>query len=81
MKVVRTQSKGMVTIPAEYREKLGIDENSLMQVKLVSGGVLFTKLNYGVETGNLWLDKKIKTWLKEDKLDTKTAKKLQKLLK
>jgi len=80
MKVVRTQSKGMVTIPAEYREKLGIDENSLMQVKIVSGGVLFVKLDYGVETKNLWLDKKIKTWLKEDKLDTKTAKKLQKLL-
>ena len=81
-KVVRAQSKGMVTIPAEFRQKLGIDANSLLEARLVDDGVLFVKMTYNQpEHVEIYDDKQIQEWLEEDKLDTKTAKKIEKLLK
>ena len=80
-KVVKTQSKGMVTIPIEYREKLGIEANSLLKAELVDNGVMFVKINYEPEESEIYSDKKIKEWMKTDKLDAETAKKLKKLFK
>ncbi len=80
-KVVRTQSKGMVTIPIEYRERLGIDANSLLKVELVDNGVIFMKINYEPEETEIYSDAQIKRWMKADKLDAETAKKLKKLFK
>jgi bifunctional DNA-binding transcriptional regulator/antitoxin component of YhaV-PrlF toxin-antitoxin module len=80
-KVVKTQSKGMVTIPVEYREKLGIEANSLLKAELTDNGVMFVKINYEPEKNEIYTDKQIKEWMKEDKLDAQTAKKLKKLLK
>ena len=42
-KVIRAQSKGMVTIPSTFCVKLGIKPNSLLEAKLVDNGVLFSK--------------------------------------
>ncbi len=81
IKIVKPQSKGMVTIPVEFRQKLNIDENSLLEVKLLDNGIAFIKLDYRPETYEVYSDKEIKTWLKEDKIDQKTAKKLDKLIK
>ena len=85
IKVVKPQSKGMVTIPVEFREKLGINENSLLQVKLVKNGVIFLKVEYdtGVKTPSieLYSSAQIKQWSKEDKLDKITLEKLKKLFK
>lgn len=80
-KVVKTQSKGMVTIPAEFRQKLEIDENSLLEAKLINNGVIFTKIVYTPPETEIYSDKKIKEWMKDDKMDKKTAQKLKKLLK
>lgn len=80
-KVVKTQSKGMVTIPVEFREKLGIDPNSLLEVKMVEDGVLFVKLEVQPKEIEIYSDKQIAEWMKDDKIDPKTAKKLEKLLK
>lgn len=80
-KIVKTQSKGMVTIPVEFRQKLNISENSLLEAKLLDNGIAFIKLDYRPETYEIYSDKEIKTWLKEDKIDKKTAKKIDKLIK
>lgn len=79
-KVVKTQSKGMVTIPVEYRESLDVNENTLFEVKLIDNGVVFTKVNMKSEN-EIYSDKQIQKWMKEDKLDGNTVKKLQKLFK
>lgn len=79
-KVVRPQAKGMVTIPIEFRKKLGINENSLLEAKLTDCGVTFIKIDFRQES-ELFTDTEIKEWMKEDKLDKKTIKKLEKLLK
>ncbi|MDP4008744.1 MAG: AbrB/MazE/SpoVT family DNA-binding domain-containing protein [Candidatus Peregrinibacteria bacterium] len=80
-KVVRPQSKGMVTIPKEYREALGIDEDSLLEVQLIDNGVQFIKVTYTSEPApgevvELFSDKEISEWKRNDKLDGSTIKKL-----
>ncbi len=80
-KIVRSQTKGMVTIPVEFREKLAIDENSLFEASITANGVLFTKINYEKKEPDVYSDSQIKKWLKEDALDPKTARKLKNLLK
>lgn len=81
-KIVKPQSKGMVTIPVEFREKLGIDSDSLLEVKMINNGVSFIKINYKPQQEiGIYSEKQIKKWLKDDKLDAKTVKKLEKLLK
>ena len=77
-KMVRTQEKGLVTIPIEFRERLGIEKNSLLQAKLTKDGVLFVKVTTKVE--KLYSDEDIKKWMQEDRLDGKTLKKLDQLL-
>lgn len=80
-KIVKPQPKGMVTIPIEFRQKLNINENSLLEVKLLDNGIAFIKLDYMPENYAIYSDKEIETWLKEDKIDKKTAKKLDKLIR
>ena len=36
-KVIRPVRSGQITIPAEFRERLGIDADTLLQISLVSG--------------------------------------------
>lgn len=80
-KVVKTQSKGMVTIPREYREKLGIEGNCLMEVKIIDDSVVFKKIGINEEKTEIYSDSKIQKWLKEDKIDSATVAKIKKLLK
>ena len=35
--IIRSLRSGQITIPAPFREKLGIDNNSLLQLTLVAG--------------------------------------------
>ncbi|MFA5828957.1 MAG: AbrB/MazE/SpoVT family DNA-binding domain-containing protein [Candidatus Gracilibacteria bacterium] len=86
IRIVRTQSKGMVTIPAEFRQKLGINENSLLEAKIVKKGILFLKINYNSlkiekkQPGEIYSEKQIQEWLLRDKLDARTQAKVKKLL-
>ncbi|KKP36303.1 hypothetical protein A2483_05790 [Candidatus Peregrinibacteria bacterium RIFOXYC2_FULL_33_13] len=80
-KIIKIQTKGMVTIPIEFREKLGIEPNSLLEAKIVDNGVFFAKVEYNAPKVNLYSDEEIKEWMIADKIDEKTAKKLAKILK
>ena len=87
-KIVQTHAKGMVTIPAEFRAKLGIEEDTLLKVKLVKNSVVFVKVEYVSgpkrnqhEQAQWYSDSQIKQWLADDKLDARTAAKLKKLFK
>lgn len=79
-KVVRAQSKGMVTIPIEFRKQLNIDENTLLEAKLTKNGVTFMKIDFSEEP-EVFSDAEIAEWLEADKLDVATLKKVEKLLK
>ncbi len=81
LKYVQPQKKGMVTIPREYREILGIDESTILTVKIYKEGVFFKKIEKEDDQIEIYSKKRIQDFLEEDKIDAKTAKKLEKLLK
>lgn len=79
-KIVKTQEKGMITIPAEYRRKLDIQPNALMEARIVDHGVLFTKISSSQTPTRLYSNEEIAQWLEEDKLTPEAAAKVKKLL-
>lgn len=55
-RIIRSQRDGKVTIPAEFREALGIDGESLLQLTLVQGELRIKPVTSTVpEQGSPWL--------------------------
>jgi AbrB family looped-hinge helix DNA binding protein len=82
IRLVKLYAKGQITIPAEFRKRLGIDENTLLRLKLKGSKIEITPVRI-VEEGR-WLreysDDEIEAFLEEDKIDASTAAKVRKLL-
>jgi len=82
IRLVKLYAKGQITIPAEFRKRLGIDENTLLRLKLKGSRIEITPVRI-VEEGR-WLreysDDEIEAFLEEDKIDASTAAKVRKLL-
>lgn len=54
-KVVRPLRNGQITIPAEFRQKLEIDEHTLLQIVLVSGELHIRPVRIANrQAGSLW---------------------------
>ena len=55
-KIVRAWRSGQITIPADFREKLGIDSETLLQISLTAGELRIKPVK-AVETvaGSPWL--------------------------
>ena len=78
---VRVQAKGQITIPAEFRKKLGIDTDTLLDVTLTEGKLEITPIKIqDNEILREYTDKDIQRFLQEDKIDSQTAKKVRALL-
>lgn len=55
-KVVRPLRSGQITIPAEFRRQLGIDEHSLLQLTLAGGELRIKPMTVAERThGSSWL--------------------------
>ena len=80
-RLVKPYAKGQITIPAEFRERLGIDEDSILQLELKGSKIEITPLR-AVEDMLLreFDDTEIKAFLEEDKIDTETANRVRELL-
>lgn len=81
-RLVKLYERGQVTIPAEYRQRLGIDENSVLQMRLRGTRIEITPLKVVGEDRLLreYEATEIEAFLREDKIDRKTAAKARKLL-
>ncbi len=80
-KVVRTQAKGQVTIPREFREALGIEAETLLSISLVGDRLEITPLRPDQEALRRYTDQDIERFMAEDRLDEETARRVQGLLK
>lgn len=81
-RLVKPYAKGQVTIPADFREKLGIDENTILQMELKGSRIEITPLRL-VDEDRLLRDydtSEIEAFLEEDKIDSETASKARALL-
>ena len=79
-KIVRSLDKGQITIPAEFRERLGIEADTLLSVSLVEGKLEIVPVKLGEETLRQYDDQEIRRFLEEDKIDPETAAKVRDLL-
>ncbi len=54
-RIVRSLRNGQITIPAEFRRQLGIQDESLLQVTLDNGELRIAPLSTRQATGSPWL--------------------------
>ncbi len=80
-KVVRSLSKGQITIPREFRDALGIDSETLLSVSLVDDHLEITPLRQSNEAIRRYSEDDISRFLEEDKLDPETAERVKELLR
>jgi|SRR3989338_10811855 len=56
--LVKALRSGQITIPSEFREKLGIDEDSLLQINLTEGELRIKPVKVSQKAGDsLWFKK------------------------
>jgi len=81
-RLVKPRARGQITIPADFREVLGIDENTVLQMRLRGTKIEITPLRV-VDDDQLLREydpADIQAFLEEDKLDRRIAEKARKLL-
>ena len=81
-RLVRLYARGQITIPSEFRLRLGIDESTVLQMRLKGSSLEITPLRVVDEDRLLreYDPAEIQAFLRDDKLDRKTAAKARKLL-
>lgn len=80
--IIQPLDKGQITIPIEFRKRLGIDKNTLLKVSLQKNSLIIEPLNVDWKEKYIreFTDGEIEQFVKDDKLDRKTVQKLKKLL-
>ncbi len=81
--IIKPLDKGQITIPIAFRKTLGVDNTTLYKAQLKKDGILLTPLQIKWQDKYIreFSDNDIQGWLKEDKLDKKTLKKIKRYLK
>ena len=82
-KFVRLLSRGQITIPIEFRKKLGIDTNTILSLALRGNKIEIVPAvvrEVGEEELREYTDKEISQFLQDDKIDRETARTVKRLL-
>ena len=82
-KLVRPLSRGQITIPIEFRKKLGIDANTILSLALRGNKIEITPAivrEVGEEELREYTDEEISQFLRDDKIDRETARTVKRLL-
>ena len=81
-KLVRPLPKGQITIPIEFRRRLKIDDKTILSLSLKGSTIEILPLRLADQVVSLrdYGTDEIARFLKEDRLDRKTADKVRRLL-
>jgi bifunctional DNA-binding transcriptional regulator/antitoxin component of YhaV-PrlF toxin-antitoxin module len=81
-KLVRLQAKGQLTLPAQFRRRLQLEADTIVQVALQGEGLVLTPLRQAAAEPPLreFSQADIARFRREDRLDRATADKVQRLL-
>ena len=82
-KLVRPLSRGQITIPVEFRKKLGIDTNTILSLALRGNKIEITPAivrEVDEEELREYTDEEISQFLRDDKIDRETASTVKRLL-
>jgi AbrB family looped-hinge helix DNA binding protein len=82
-KLVRPLSRGQITIPIEFRKKLGIDTNTILSLALRGNKIEITPAivrEVDEEELREYTEEEISQFLQDDKIDQETARTVKRLL-
>ncbi|OGD36976.1 hypothetical protein A2V94_09415 [Candidatus Atribacteria bacterium RBG_16_35_8] len=82
-KIVKPLSRGQITIPIEFRKKLRIGSNTILNLVLKGNKIEITPAvvrEFNEEELREYTDKEIEQFLQDDKIDKNTARTIKKLL-
>ncbi|MEK7447140.1 MAG: AbrB/MazE/SpoVT family DNA-binding domain-containing protein [candidate division NC10 bacterium] len=81
-KLVRPLPKGQITLPIEFRRRLKIDDKTILSLSLKGSTIEILPLRLAAQAVSLrkYEADEIARFLKEDRLDRKTADKVRRLL-
>ena len=82
-KLVRPLSRGQITIPVEFRKKLGIDTNTILSLALRGNKIEITPAivrEVDEEELREYTEEEISQFLQDDKIDRETARTVKRLL-
>ena len=72
--IIQPMSKGQITIPSTMRRALGIDETSLLAIRVDGDRLIISKLTPRDEDGvRVFSDEEIAEFLEEDKISPELA--------
>lgn len=77
---LRILGKGMITIPKEWRDELGLAEGEIVKAQKIGSRVVIESEMESVPY-RIFSNEEIEEWLKEDKLPKALAKKVDNKLK
>ena len=82
-KLIKPLSRGQITIPIEFRKKLGINSSTILNLSLKGNKIEIVPAKIqevGDEDLREYTDEEISQFLKDDKIDKKTASIVKRLL-
>ena len=82
-KIVKPLSRGQITIPIEFRKKLGIESNTILNLVLKGNKIEITPAvvrEFNEKELREYTDKEILEFLQDDKIDKDTARTVKRLL-
>jgi AbrB family looped-hinge helix DNA binding protein len=81
-RLLRPRARGQITLPAVFRRRLKIGENTILRVTLTGQAIEILPLQADARDQALreYGDDEIARFLKADRLDARTAKKVRRLL-
>lgn len=69
--IVKVQTKGLVTIPKNFRDELGFEENGLARMKKEKGRIILEPVRTLPYPVRSYSDRQVQDFIEEDKKQTK----------
>ena len=79
-RVVQLPARGQITIPTEFRRRLGLEDGALLRMRLVGDKIEIEPLAMTEEGLRLYTDEELRQFQAEDKIDAESATAVRRLL-
>jgi len=79
-RVVQLPARGQITIPTEFRRRLGLEDGALLRMRLVGDKIEIEPLAMTEEGLRVYTDEELRQFQAEDKIDAESATAVRRLL-
>jgi AbrB family looped-hinge helix DNA binding protein len=79
-RVIQLPSRGQITLPTDFRRKLGLTEGSLLQISLVGDKIEIRSVPTADVKLREYTEAEIRQFLADDRIDEQTAATVKRLL-